>query len=279
VSVEIIIVNWNGGPELLDAIDSGRRFGANVIVVDNASTAGSIGAVAGIADVQLVRNPTNGGFSAGCNRGVAAGRADIVMLLNPDAQILTGTVGDLEQVFTTSDAMLVAFPIEQPSGDPVPSSYPMPTTGTLIADILRLTSLRRRIAMPRSDRAVGPTLAPGDSWVVGAALAIRRVDWARLGGMDERFFLWYEDIDFGARAALAGGTIAFADDIHIRHVGASTWNRLSRRRRQWLRVLGSRRYASKHLGRLAVAAIVLAAAPAVAIGVALDVAHWATRRP
>jgi GT2 family glycosyltransferase len=97
--------------------------------------------------------------------------------------------------------------------------------------------------------------------------------------MDEGFFLWYEDVDFGARAALAGGTITLADGIHIRHVGASTWNRLSRRRRQWLRVLGSRRYASKHLGRIAVAAIVLAAPAALAMGVALDVARWVARRP
>jgi GT2 family glycosyltransferase len=277
VPVDIIIVNWNGGPELLDAIASSRRFGANVIVADNASTAGSISAVEAMPDVQLVRNATNGGFSVGCNRGVAAGSADIVMLLNPDAQIMTGSVAELERTFAESGAMLVAFPIEQADGQQVRSVGPMPTTVTLVADLLRLQSLRRRVGINPAPTRLG--LTPGMAWVIGAALAIRRVDWERLGGMDERFFLWYEDVDLGVRVTRAGGSIALARDVRIRHLGASTWTRLSRRRRQWLRFLGSRRFAAKHLGLVGVAALVIAAPFALAIGVALDVAHWLTRRP
>jgi GT2 family glycosyltransferase len=161
----------------------------------------------------------------------------------------------------------------------VASAYPVPTTKTLIGDILRLKSLSRRMGMNGPSQLDGAALKPDDAWVIGAALAIRRADWELLGGMDEGFFLWYEDVDFGARAASTGGTIVLAEAIGIMHVGASTWTRFSRRRRQWLRVLGSRRYASKHLGRIAVAAIALAAPAALAMGVALDVAHWVARRP
>jgi GT2 family glycosyltransferase len=225
-----------------------------------------------------VRNATNRGFGAGCNRGVEAGSADVIMLLNPDAQIISGTVVDLEQVFATSDAMLVAFPMAQPSGDPVPSAYPLPTTRSLTADLLRLNSLRQRIGVRRRTESIGLTHSAEPGWVVGAALAMRRADWERLGGMDEQFFLWFEDVDLGARVRRAGGRIALCREIRIRHAGASTWNRLSRRRRQWLRFLGSRRFAAKHLGPLAVTTIVLAAPFALAIGVALDVAHWVTRR-
>ena len=82
-----------------------------------------------------------------------------------------------------------------------------------------------------------------------------------------------------ARVARAGGTVAMAQDVAIQHVGASTWRWLPRWRRQWLRVVGARRFAAKHLGRGAAAAITAAAPGALAIGVALDVAHWMTRRP
>ncbi|HUP83129.1 MAG TPA: glycosyltransferase family 2 protein [Candidatus Limnocylindria bacterium] len=275
--VDIIIVNWNGGPELLEAIESGRRFGANVIVVDNASNGGSIGAVQAMPDVQLVRNAANLGFSIGCNRGVRAGSAEIVMLLNPDAQIISGTAVDLERVFAMSGPVIVGFPIEQTGGMQVRSFGPMPSALTLVADLLRFDSLRRRVGMGAAP--AGLALTPGMAWVIGAALAMRRSDWERLGGMDEGFFLWYEDVDLGVRMTRSGGTIALAHGVRIHHVGASTWTRLSRRRRQWLRFLGSRRFAAKHLGPLAVAALVLALPGGLAIGVALDAAHWVTRRP
>lgn len=278
MAVDIIIVNWNGGPELIDAIDSGRRFGACVTVVDNASTEGAIGAVETGPDVRLVRSATNGGFGVGCNRGVEAGSADIVMLLNPDAQIIAGTAADLERMFTVSGPLLVAFPIEQPTGQPVPSIYPMPTTRSLAADLLRLKSLGRRMGIEGRTEPIGVTKSPTVEWVVGAALAMRRADWDRLGGMDEKFFLWYEDVDLGVRAARSGGAIAMCREVRVRHIGASTWNRLSRRRRQWLRFLGSRRFAAKHLGPVAVAVIVLAAPAALVIGIALDVAHRLSRR-
>jgi GT2 family glycosyltransferase len=103
---------------------------------------------------------------------------------------------------------------------------------------------------------------------------MRRADWLRLGGMDAGFFLWYEDVDLGARVHAAGGAVAIADGLLVRHSGASTWVRLPRRRRQWLRIRGARRYAAKHLGRVAAAAIIAAAPLALAIGLALDGAHW-----
>jgi GT2 family glycosyltransferase len=154
----------------------------------------------------------------------------------------------------------------------------MPTTLSLTADLLRLKSLGRRIGIEGRTEPIGVTKSPTVEWVVGAALAMRRADWERLGGMDEKFFLWYEDVDLGVRVGRAGGTVAMCRDVRIRHIGASTWNRLTRRRRQWLRFLGSRRLAAKHLGPWAVAVIVLAAPFALAIGVVLDVAHRIARR-
>jgi GT2 family glycosyltransferase len=279
VSVDIIIVNWNGGPELLEAITSAERFGANVVVVDNASTVGVISDLTEAPGLRIIRNRANVGFGAACNQGAAATNGEIVMLLNPDAQILTGHSTDLERAFVLSPATIIGFALRQASGDSTPSAYPLPRAIDLLSDVLRADSLRRRAGLTPRRRAASPARAGEPAWVIGAALALRRVDWQRLGGMDEGFFLWYEDVDLGARSAREGGTVALAEDIVIRHVGASTWARFTRRRRQWLRVLGARRYAAKHLGLGAAALIVLAAPAALAIGLALDVAQWVARRP
>jgi GT2 family glycosyltransferase len=155
----------------------------------------------------------------------------------------------------------------------------MPSAVDLLADVLRIDSLRHRAGLPPRRRAASPARSGEPAWAIGAALALRRIDWHRLGGMDEGFFLWYEDVDLGARSARTGGTVAIAEGIFIRHAGASTWVRFTRRRRQWLRVLGARRYAAKHHGTAAAALITIAAPAALAIGLALDVGHWLTRRP
>jgi GT2 family glycosyltransferase len=201
------------------------------------------------------------------------------MLLNPDARILAGDPADLERVFASTMATIVGFRLEQSSGAPTPSAYPMPTALNLLADVLRIDSLRHRFGLPPRARPSSGARPSERAWVIGAALAMRRADWERLRGLDEGFFLWYEDVDLGARVARLGGSVTIADTIGIRHAGASTWIRFSRRRRQWLRIHGARRYAAKHLGRGAAAVIVLAAPLALAIGVALDVGHWMTRRP
>jgi len=279
VTVDAIIVNWNGGDELLVAIESARRFGANVIVVDNASEFGVARGLGAHPDVTLIRSPRNLGFAAGCNLGAAAGSAGIVLLLNPDAEIVAGSAADLEQAFESSSGVIIGLPLEHTSGRSLRTSYPLPGARQLLADLFRLHSMRRRLGMDPPLQPAVDDVVTRVGWIVGSALAMRRTDWQRLGGLDDGFFLWYEDVDLGARAAKTGGTIDVAGGILVRHGGASSWSRLSRRRRQWLRIAGTHRYAARHLGRGAAAAIVAAAPAAVLAGVALDVAHWLARRP
>jgi GT2 family glycosyltransferase len=245
-------------------------------VVDNASTDDTaLREVAQATGVTIVRNAQNTGFAAGCNSGAAAGTGDVLMLLNPDAEIIAGTVADLEVAFNDSKAMVIGPRLENQE---IPSIRSAPRGADLVADLLRLSSFRQRLhwrAAPPAMRAA----SPGKDWLVGAALVVRRTDWERLGGLDPGFFLWYEDVDFGARVARAGGAIALTEKVRVRHLGASTWTRLPRRRRQWLRVRGAWRYARRHLGWPAAASIAAAAPPALALGAALDVAHWLMRRP
>ena len=274
-----MIVNWNGGPELVSAVESAVRFGGRPIVVDNASTDDTaLRSVERMARATVIRRAANDGFAVGCNAGAAAGSGDVVMLLNPDAEIIAGTAADLEAALQGSPMMLLGPRLEDAAGQTLRSIRELPEGIDLVADLTRFRSLRQRLGRRVSEgiRPRNPT--PNAAWIVGAALALRRTDWELLGGLDERFFLWYEDVDLGARVSERGGTIAPIDSVRVRHQGASTWVRLSRRRRQWLRARGAWRYARNHLGTAAAASIAAVTMPAVAIGVALDVAHWLARR-
>lgn len=278
--VDVVIVNWNGGSELVAAVTSALRFGGRPIVVDNASTeVKALIDASQLPGVTVIRQPSNTGFAAGCNSGAAAGTGDVVLLLNPDAEILEGTAADLERMFKDSPAMIMALPLEHSANRRLRTISPLPRTRNVLADLVRLHSLRGRLGMHQA-APIGIDDLPGKvGWVVGSALAMRRTDWERIGGLDGGFFLWYEDVDLGARVARAGGTVALADGVRVRHMGASTWVRLPRRRRQWLRVRGAWRYARRHFGWTAAASVAAVAPIALALGAALDVVHWLARRP
>lgn len=276
MAVDVIIVNWNGGAELVASVASVHRFGARPIVVDNASSGGSIDVVAGMPGVTLLFNPTNRGFAAATNRGVAAGDAEVVMLLNPDAEIVSGTADDLELAIAGSVATIFGVTLEGTSGRRLSSLYGFPRMRDLLSDVLRFRALGKLVGRSHSPApVVGELGEPSQSvWIVGAGLAMRRSDWLRAGGLDEGYFLWYEDIDLGARVTRAGGTCTILRDIVVRHHGAMSWVRLTRRRRQVLRLKSARRYASQHMSS-GTAALILACGPlAYVIGVGLDVIHW-----
>ena len=274
-----MIVNWNGGSELVAAVESVLRFGGRPIVVDNASSDDeALRLVEQIPGATVIRRAANEGFAVGCNAGAAAGSGDVVMLLNPDAEIVKGTAADLEAALRGAPMVLLGPLLEDADGQPLRSIRELPEGVDLLADLTRFHALRHRLGRRVTEGIHPRSPKPHSAWIVGAALALRRADWDRLGGLDERFFLWYEDVDLGARVSEAGGTIGPIDSVRVRHQGASTWGSLPRRRRQWLRVRGAWRYARNHMGVGVAAAICLVALPAVGIGVALDLAHWLARR-
>jgi GT2 family glycosyltransferase len=236
VGVDVVIVNWNGGSELVAAVTSALRFGGRPIVVDNASTeVAALGNASQLPGVTVIRHPRNLGFAAGCNTGAAAGTGDVVLLLNPDAEIVEGTAADLELAFGAALAMLIGPRLEDPAGRPLTSIRPAPSGADLVADLLRTGSLRLRL-WGRAPALRLPLSEPmSNGWIVGSALAARRTDWDRLGGLDAGFFLWYEDVDFGARAARAGGTIDLgALPAPPAPVAARTWRVALRPAPPWL---------------------------------------------
>ena len=258
-TVDVIVVNWNGGADVVESARSALAFGARVIVVDNASTDGSPERVeTAVPGVTVLRMGRNAGFAAACNRGAADGDGAFIFLLNPDARIVGGTPADVATAFAhPSRPMIVGPRIEDDAGRLARSARRFPTALSLVLYQLKLHHLARwipplrRYLMMDADFS-RPMLVDQP---MGAAFIMRREDWERFGGMDEAYFLWFEEVDLAKRVSEAGGNALYWPDIAVRHIGGTSFSRLSARQRQRLWNRSALRYAERHFSRLGAAGV------------------------
>lgn len=224
-AVAAILVNFNAGNELRLALQSiadefhGRAWEA--VVVDNASSDGSADIAEGFApQVRLLRNAQNLGFGRGVNQGIAASTAPVVLIMNPDCRLFAGAIGELEAVVTEYLHCAIVGPrILSPDGSVQGSARGDPDMMTGLFG--RASALRRLLPrLPVSKRnVVDASIATvhGSAvvdWVSGACMLAKRDALARVGGFDERYFLYWEDADLCRRLRHAG--------YHIRYVPVAT---------------------------------------------------------
>lgn len=260
-AIDIVIVNWNGGDAVVESARSGLDFGARVIVVDNASRDGSAERVeVRLPEVAVIRMGRNAGFAAACNRGAAEGDGEFVFLLNPDARIVAGTPAAVARAFSHDSRPTIVGPrIEHDDGRLARSARRFPTAVSLVLYQLKLHRLARWIPPLRRYLMLDadfsrPMLVDQP---MGAAFVMRRVDWKRFGGMDEAYFLWFEEVDLAKRVSDAGGTALYWPEIAVRHTGGTSFSRLSARKRQRMWNRSAVRYAERHFGRPGAAVVKL----------------------
>lgn len=232
---ETIIVNFNAGPFLAEAIASVLRspFIARVFVIDNASTDGSLDQFSDPQDrVVIVRNATNQGFAAGCNVGLARATADYILLLNPDCYVEEGAVERLIDVFEKSPDVGMCGPLllnadgsEQAGGRRI-----IPTPWRAIVRTLNLTPLCRFFPNTFADFALHRDPLPDRPSEVqvisGACMMVRRAALAEIGLLDEGYFMHCEDLDWCMRFRRVGWKVLFVPDARVvHHKGISTRSR------------------------------------------------------
>jgi GT2 family glycosyltransferase len=258
-AIDVVIVSWNGGEAVVESARSGLAFGARVIVVDNGSSDGSAERVeAALPEVRVVRMGRNAGFAAACNRGATEGDGEFIFLLNPDARIVAGTPAEVLRAFSHDARPTIVGPrIEHDDGRLARSARRFPTAVSLVLYQLKLHHLARWIPPLRGYLMVDadfsrPMLVDQP---MGAAFVMRRRDWVLFGGMDEAFFLWFEEVDLAKRVSDAGGTALYWPGISVRHTGGTSFARLSARHRQRLWNRSAVRYAERHFSRLGAAVV------------------------
>lgn len=253
-TVNVVIANWNSGALLrrcLQSIsDSRPQSLARVIVVDNASSDGSerVTDLAKFLPLQIISNGENKGFAAACNQGAAECASGDFLFMNPDVVVRNETIDRAAcyPTFLNGQAGILGVRLLDSDGRTQPSTSHFPTPARILAQSCGLHFLR-------------PSLGPFDAaWdhastrdvdqIMGAFCLVRRALFEKLGGFDERFFVYYEDVDFCVRAARVGARRLHVADAAATHTGQGTTDSIKDIRLFYL--LRSRMlYAAKHFGR------------------------------
>lgn len=230
IDVSVVIVSYNTRDILAACLASVQAsVGAGrveTIVVDNASRDGSADMVARhFPGVGLVRSETNLGFAAANNAAFKLARGRYVVLLNPDALLAPDTLATaVARMDATPGAGLAGGKLIGGDGSLQPSAREFPS---LLNEVLVLSGLAARF--PRSrlfgrfDRGwADPDLAAEVDWVPGAFTIVRRAALDHVGAFDERFFLYYEEVDLCRRFKAAGWQVWYWPSIVVRHTGGES---------------------------------------------------------
>ncbi|MFT3883194.1 MAG: glycosyltransferase family 2 protein [Gemmatales bacterium] len=224
--ISVVIVNyrrWDETAALVDQLLQPRhihRFDLEVIVVDNDSQPDPLETkLAEQKEVKVIRLPRNVGFSAGVNAGYQASRGDWVLVLNPDVvvcpgfvDLLSGAARDLrDDASLGAPVGVVGFHLQNRDGSWQLSTGHFPSLPTLITGLLRPRQTRKYFVPIPGQRQCVP-------WVTGSCLLIRRQCLHDLGGFDESFFLYYEDVDLCRRAIDAGWAVCYEPHVAARHM-------------------------------------------------------------
>lgn len=224
--LSIIIVTYNSARDIQPCLESieERLKGVEyeVCVVDNASEDGSGELVrAAGGRTRLVSNSRNLGFSVGVNIGLANTSGRYVMWLNPDTRIMGGDVNELLLHFDREPAVGIIGPrLLNTDGAVQLSCRSFPSYSTALFN--RYSLLTRLFPLNRYSRRYlhtdwdHQTVREVD-WVSGACLLHRRSLTDEIGGLDERFFMYMEDIDFCLRAHRAGWKVHYHPGLHVLH--------------------------------------------------------------
>lgn len=199
--VDVVIVAHRSASTIEACVTSAlaEPLVSTVVVVDNDSPddSGTIAAGAGA----LVVSAPNRGFGAGCNVGFRATTADLVLVLNPDAELRSGTLRALvAHLDATPTCGIVASDLEAPDGTPEPVARRRPSL--LRCPLEPGLAARLDASWYRRRSPVGGPV----EWLSGAAFLVRRAAMASVGGFDERYFLYGEDVDLCLRTSRAGWT-------------------------------------------------------------------------
>lgn len=229
--LSVCIVNWNTREDLHEAIRSvindRSRLVLEVVVLDNASTDGSAQLVrTQFPEVMLLESTENTGFARGYNRAVAATSGRYILILNPDTVVHSNALVHLVQFLDAQPEVGVAGPrLLNSDGSLQFSCRRFPTLwaaafrNTVIGRLFPGNHFTRDYLMQdwdhRAPRAV--------DWVSGAALCVRRQAWEQVGGFDEGFFMYAEDMDWCLRARQSGWDIYYLPTAVItHHIGRSS---------------------------------------------------------
>ena len=224
IDVSIIYVNWNCAEEIAASIHSVRSMSRSsrvqFIVVDNASPQGSA-PLDQDPGIHVIHNPANHGFGAGCNLGSLAAQGRYLLFLNPDTRFLNDVLSHLLPFLQAHPSAGIVGPMLQNEAGHVQfdGARSLPT---LFNEFLQHSTLAFKF--PRSAWTSRPYLSDWDhrstrevETVLGACMLLRANVFASIGGFDEKFFLYSEEVDLCRRLRSAGLQVWYLHTARVLH--------------------------------------------------------------
>ena len=227
--VDIVTVNWNAGHQLAECVESVRRYDEQVvrrfIVVDNGSCDGSADFESDWSKLMIDKTCANLGFGRACNRGVAQGDAAFILFLNPDTRLTEPAISKAVAFLQSEDGRRYA----------VCGIKLIDETGHATQHCARFPTLVTFAGMTSGADKVAPGLIPPllmkdfdhlssreVDHVQGAFYLVRREVFEQVGGFDEDFFVYLEDLDLSLRIARTGLKSFYLAETSAFHRGGGT---------------------------------------------------------
>ena len=225
-TLSVVIVSYQSSPELEACLTSLRiavaeaHLALELIVVDNASTDDSVSIVRAIAPyAEIISNETNVGFARAVNAGLERTRGELILLLNPDTIVNGRAVARCVQRLDEPALGLTAPILRNEDGSRQQSWHEFPTHWhafvDAVAPLALFRILRRRVSPPPG----------GPEWIIGAFMMSRQDVVAAVGPLDERSFMYGEDMEWCFRIRRAGFRIELQRDVEITHLGGRSAER------------------------------------------------------
>ncbi|MDQ1396375.1 MAG: N-acetylglucosaminyl-diphospho-decaprenol L-rhamnosyltransferase [Acidimicrobiaceae bacterium] len=232
MKVAAVVVNYNGGDDLARCVGSLRSEGVDqLVVVDNGSTDSSLQLLAGQdpeAARSVVLTGRNLGYGGAANRGAASliPPPDAVLVSNPDLVVHPATLKALAAALEADPSLGIVGPrLENPDGSLYPSARSFPDLAdaighALLGSLMPGNRFSRRYKLLDWDHAGARRV----DWVSGACFLTRWEVWQALGGFDESYFMYMEDVDLCWRAGRLGWGVAYEPQGCVTHVQGTAAN-------------------------------------------------------
>lgn len=228
MDLSVIIVSWNVKDllreNLKNIFTASQDLDFEVFVVDNQSADGSAEMVrAEFPQVKLIANDFNAGFAKANNQAIAASRGRYVLLLNPDMRVPSGTLSGMAGWMDKHpEAGVAGCRLVNEKGENVPHVRRLPTVWDQLAIVLKLPHLFPGVL----DKYLYKDFDYGREAEVdsirGSFFMIRRELLDKIGGLDERYFIWFEEVDYCRQARQAGFKVMYAPTVKcVDYVGQS----------------------------------------------------------
>jgi N-acetylglucosaminyl-diphospho-decaprenol L-rhamnosyltransferase len=255
--ISFIVVTYNSADSIAACLASIRHHTAatfEVVVVDNspdtqtATVVKSFLAAHTNENFRLDKTDENLGFAKGCNRGATSATGDYLFFLNPDTELLNDAAAEMLTCFDAHPSAFAVGPMILGSdGTVTRTCRNLPTTSRILLDAIGLDSYLGAYRLTRFDHRQARQVEQ----IMGSAMLIPRHIYNQVGGMDERFFIYYEEVDLCKRLVEQRGQIWFWPTAQVRHLAGVSTDATSVRARMIYVLRDSRKkYFRKHFGPL-----------------------------